>query len=92
MSQAAGAYPATPHPSVQVEKVENGYLVTLYPQTPDQPPLPVIAGEYPDPAKLEELRQYHDTMRPKSFVFTAITDAWSAVETFLMDGKLPEAA
>ena len=86
-----GHYGSGSGPSVQIEKAENGYMVTLelggsggglgFGATP---------FDKPDDHHLAELQKEMERNRPRVFVYVGIEDAWEAIKEFLLDGRMPK--
>ncbi len=78
------------HPTVLIEKAENGYLVTLSPAIDTLGMGDFMGvGEFPDPERVTKLRKDQEKFSPKVFVFADIQSAWDAVQNFLLDGRMP---
>ncbi len=78
-------------PSVQIEKAENGYMVTLESGGAGGELMGGV-GPYskPDELQLAELQKEMDRTRPRVFVYVGIEDAWEAIKEFLLDGRMPK--
>ena len=93
-SMAYGGSSDGPH--VSIDKAANGYLVTL---SPDPSGGSFAAEELAygggamgelSPAAMEKIREWSKKIKPKTFVFLDIEEAWGAVKEFLLDGRMPK--
>ena len=82
---------STGGPTVQIEKAENGYMVTLE-LGGSGGDLGVEATPFdkPDNHHLAEIQKEMERTRPRVFVYIGIEDAWEAIKEFLLDGRMPK--
>lgn len=93
--------PDSDNPSVNIQKAENGYMVTLQPKSeqmsflqqlgiPGIPP-DVAMGSVSHPAQsVDELKKAHERSRSRVYVFADLNSAWEAIQSFLLDARMPK--